>query len=65
MPKKVKLRFKVGDIVRVCGQRRKAIIESFYSDVGGCVIFDRKIADFYSWNDQDLRPWNRRARRKG
>ena len=61
MSKKVK----VGDAVRVRGQRLKAVIEGLYSDVEGGVILDRRIDGFYSWNVQDLRRWNRRARRKG
>ena len=57
-----KPRFKVGDIVCVRGSRRKAIIERFQNS--NCAKLDRPIAGFYLWNVRDLRPWNRRARRR-
>jgi hypothetical protein len=46
--------FKVGQKVRVRGQRKTARIEAFYTDIEGGVRLDRPIKDFVSWNVQDL-----------
>ena len=46
--------FKVGQKVRVRGQRRIAKIERFYRDIEGGLVLDRMIEGFYSWNVQDL-----------
>ena len=54
-------KFKVGDKVRLKlgrshekGPRKVARIESFYSDIEGGVRLDRILAEYYSWNVEDL-----------
>lgn len=46
----MKRKFKIGDRVRVRGERGIRRIQSFYSTIPGCVRLDEKIGDFFSWN---------------
>lgn len=48
-------RFKIGNKVRVKGERGTAEIVLFLSDVKGGVILDRHIGGFRCWNVLDLR----------
>lgn len=55
---------KVGDKVRVRGDRHVAVIESEYTDIKGGVRLDREIQGFHSWNKKDLVKVPRRKVRK-
>ena len=50
-------RVKIGQKVRVKGQRRVAIIERFFRDIPGGVKLDRMIGGFHCWNVDDLALW--------
>jgi hypothetical protein len=64
MVKKLKARFKVGDVVRLdpatatsrshVNTTSKARIARFYDDIPGGVKLDKPLGGFYFWNVADL-----------